>query len=156
MENEFQVLKNEKPIFIHTDLLKGLSNDKEAVDFIKKYVNPAGIVSTKGSMIKAAKKRELLTVQRIFLIDSKSLRNAIESIKENDPDVIEVMPALASSIVEVIKKEINKPVILGGLIDNEAQIISGLNAGADGVSFSKDNLWNYDLNNWKEQRSLYR
>lgn len=156
MENEFQVLKNEKPIFIHTDLLKGLSNDKEAVDFIKKYVNPAGIVSTKGSMIKAAKKRELLTVQRIFLIDSKSLRNAIESIKENNPDVIEVMPALASSIVEVIKKEINKPVILGGLIDNEAQIISGLNAGADGVSFSKDNLWNYDLNNWKEQRSLYR
>lgn len=107
-------------------------------------------------MIKAAKKRELLTVQRIFLIDSKSLRNAIESIKENDPDVIEVMPALASSIVEVIKKEINKLVILGGLIDNEAQIISGLNAGADGVSFSKDNLWNYDLNNWKEQRSLYR
>ena len=130
MENEFQVLKNEKPIFIHTDLLKGLSNDKEAVDFIKKYVNPAGIVSTKGSMIKAAKKRELLTVQRIFLIDSKSLRNAIESIKENDPDVIEVMPALA--------------------------IISGLNAGADGVAVSKDNLWNYDLNNWKEERSLYR
>ena len=145
LEDEFQILKNEKPVFLHTDLLKGLSSDREAVSFIKKYVNPAGIISTKSSIIKAAKKRGIITVQRIFLIDSKSLKSAIESIRENDPDVIEVMPALASSIVDTIKREIDKPVILGGLVDSEKHIIDALNAGADGISFSKSSLWNMKI-----------
>lgn len=36
LEEEFRELKRKKPIFIHIDLLKGLSNDKEAIEFIKK------------------------------------------------------------------------------------------------------------------------
>lgn len=145
MEKKFQVCSGKKPIFVHTDLVKGLSNDKEAINFIKKYINPAGIVSTKSATLKAAKKKGLKTIQRIFLIDSRSLTNAIESIRENDPDIVEVMPALAYSIVETLKKDIDKPIILGGLIDNKEQILNGLKAGADGVSFSKSDLWNMDI-----------
>lgn len=145
MEKDFQICNNKKPIFLHTDLVKGLSNDKEAVNFIIKYINPAGIVSTKSTMLKNAKKKGLLTIQRIFLIDSKSLKSAIESIRENEPDAVEVMPALAHSIVKYIKSEIDKPVILGGLTNNKEHIIDGLKAGADGISFSKSDLWNLDL-----------
>ncbi|MDD3225556.1 MAG: glycerol-3-phosphate responsive antiterminator [Clostridium sp.] len=145
MENKFQVCSGKKPIFVHIDLVKGLSNDKEAINFIKKYINPAGIVSTKSAMLKAAKKKGLKTIQRIFLINSRSLTNAIESIRENDPDIVEVMPALAYSIVKTLKKDIDKPIILGGLINNKEQILDGLKAGADGVSFSKSDLWNMDV-----------
>jgi glycerol uptake operon antiterminator len=145
MEQDFQICNNKKPIFLHTDLLKGLANDKEAINFIAKYIKPAGIVSTKGNILKIAKKKGLLTIQRIFLIDSKSLKNAIESVKENEPDVVEVMPALAHSIVRFIKNEIDKPIVLGGLINNKDQIMEGLKAGADGISFSKSDLWNIDL-----------
>lgn len=145
LEEEFRELKRKKPIFIHIDLLKGLSNDKEAIDFIKKYVNPAGIVSTKSSMIKSAKKKGLITIQRIFLIDTKSLNNALESIKDNDPDAVEVMPALAHSIARSIKELTNKPVIMAGLVDNEKHILDGLNSGADGVSFGKKDLWDINL-----------
>lgn len=145
LEEEFRELKRKKPIFIHIDLLKGLSNDKEAIEFIKKYVNPAGIVSTKSSVIKSAKKKGLIAIQRIFLIDTKSLNSAIESVKENNPDIVEVMPALAHSIAKSIKELTNKPVIMAGLVENEKQILDGLNSGADGVSFGKKNLWNMNL-----------
>ena len=146
MASEFEMCNKKKNILLHTDLVKGLSNDKEAVNFIKKYINPAGIVSTKSNMLKAPKKEGLITVQRIFLIDSDSLKNAIASIRENDPDIVEIMPALAYSIVEDVKKEIDKPIILGGLVKKKEQIIQGLKAGADGISFSKSDLWNIDIN----------
>lgn len=146
MGSEFEMCNKKKNILLHTDLIKGLSNDKEAINFIKKHINPSGIVSTKSSMLKAAKKKDLITVQRIFLIDSDSLKNAIASIKENDPDIVEIMPALAHSIVEDVKKEIDKPIILGGLIKKKEQIIQGLKSGADGISFSKSDLWNIDVN----------
>lgn len=145
LEEEFRKLKKKKPIFIDIDLLKGLSNDKEGIDFIKKYVNPAGIVSTKSSVIKSAKKRDLITIQRIFIIDTKSLNKALESVKENDPDIVEIMPALACSIVAVIKELTNKPVIISGLVNSKEQILDGLNSGADGISFGKKDLWDTNL-----------
>lgn len=146
VQDEFKKNKEKKPIFIHLDLLKGLANDAEAVKFIKEHINPAGIVSTKSTVLNAAKKRGLMTIQRIFLIDSKSLKSSIASIIENNPDMVEVMPALCTDIVERLKKEINKPIILGGLIDKEEQVIAGLKCGADAISFSKEELWNMKLN----------
>ena len=145
MDNDFKLFNEKKPIFVHIDLVRGLSNDKEAISFMKKYINPFGIVSTKSVMLKAAKKKGLKTIQRIFLIDSKSLKSAIESIKENDPDIVEVMPALAHSIVMSLKGEIDKPIILGGLINKKEQVIDALKSGADGVSFSKSDLWNLNI-----------
>lgn len=145
IQEKFKIMNDKKPIFIHLDLLKGLSNDVEALRFIKENINPKGIVSTKSTVLSAAKKRGLMTIQRTFLIDSKSLKNSIESIIENDPDMVEVMPALCGEIVDRLKKEINKPIILGGLIDKEEQIIKGLKSGADAISFSKEELWNMKI-----------
>lgn len=147
IQDKFKIMNDKKPIFIHLDLLKGLSNDVEALRFIKENINPKGIVSTKSTVLSAAQKRGLMTIQRIFLIDSKSLKNSIESIIENDPDMVEVMPALCGEIVGRLKKEINKPIILGGLIDKEEQIIEGLKSGADAISFSKEELWNMKIDN---------
>lgn len=118
---KFKSCNDKKRIILHTDLVKGLSNDKEAVNFIKEHINPVGIVSTKSGMLKAAKKKGLITVQRIFLIDSDSLKNAIASIKENNPNAVEIMPALASSIVRDIKNEIQRPIILGGLVKKRSR-----------------------------------
>ena len=145
MGQDFKMYNKKKPILLHTDLIKGLSNDKEAINFIKEYINPAGIVSTKSTMLRAAKKKGLTTIQRIFLIDSSSLKNSIESIRENDPDVVEVMPALVYPIVETIKNEIDKPIVLGGLISNKKQMLDMLKSDADGISCSKSDLWNIDI-----------
>ena len=145
IEENFKSYIDKKNIFIHMDLLKGLSNDLEGIKFLKENIKVKGIVSTKSSTLRAAKKQGLLTIQRIFLIDTKSLKNAIKSVKENKPDAVEVMPALSNSIIQHIKEEIKRPVILGGLINSKEDILGALNAGADGVSFSKSHLWNMDI-----------
>lgn len=145
IEDDFRYYMDKKDIFIHMDLLKGLSNDSEGIKFLKENINVKGIVSTKSSTLRTAKKQGLLTIQRIFLIDTKSLKNAIESVKENNPDAVEVMPAVSNSVVKYIKEEVNRPVILGGLVRSEKDILGALNSGADGVSFSKSDLWNIDI-----------
>lgn len=145
MKEDFKVCNNKKPILLHTDLIKGLSNDKESINFIKEHINPVGIVSTKSNMIRAAKKKGLVTIQRIFCIDSSSLRTSIESIRENDPDLVEIMPAFVYPIVKTIKKEIDKPIILGGLITNKDQVIEMLDSGADAISSGNSKLWNVEI-----------
>src|SRR5699024_4932425 len=50
-----------KRFIIHTDLIKGLSYDKEAIQYVAKHLQPAGIVSTKSGMIRTAKSEGLLT-----------------------------------------------------------------------------------------------
>ncbi|MCB8814785.1 glycerol-3-phosphate responsive antiterminator [Desulfosporosinus shakirovi] len=144
LDDNFQVNNKEKPIFIHMDLLKGLSSDSESLKFLNKYVKPAGIVSTKSSVIRSAKKTGLITIQRIFLIDTKSFDNAIDSIKDCNPDAIEIMPGIAPAIIPAFKERISQPIIIGGLISEAEQIHNALKAGADGVSLSAAKLWNLD------------
>lgn len=132
----------QKPVFIHVDLIKGLNGDKESLRFIKKYIGPYGIVSTKNTIIKAAKKEGLATIQRVFLIDTKSFHNSLDTITQNEPDCVEIMPAIAPSIVKSYKQHFNIPIILGGLISKECQISEALKQGADAVSLSKNDLWN--------------
>src|SRR5699024_1850482 len=93
-----------KPLFIHTDLIKGLSNDKEAIHFIAKDLQPAGIVSTKSGMIRTAKSEGLLTIMRIFLIDTSCLKNAIKHIIESKPDAIEIMLDIDQQIVTTVRE----------------------------------------------------
>lgn len=131
-----------KPIFIHFDLLKGLSGDRDSIKFLKNYVSPHGIVSIKSNVIRAAKKEGLTTIQRTFLIDTKSFENSIAAIRENAPDAVEIMPAIAPSIIPRLKESIDNLIIMGGLISEEEQIKNTLKWGADAVSLSKQDLWN--------------
>ncbi|MFB5268757.1 glycerol-3-phosphate responsive antiterminator [Paenibacillus enshidis] len=142
LEPQFQELSKLKPVFVHTDLVRGLSNDKEAVALLAEHVRPAGIVSTKSAMIRAAKKEGLLTVQRVFLIDTGSFHTAIRSIKENEPDAIEIMPGIAPSIIPAFREETGLPIIAAGLISTHEQVKEALKAGADAVSLSRAELWN--------------
>ncbi|WP_057767859.1 glycerol-3-phosphate responsive antiterminator [Cytobacillus praedii] len=133
--------KVQKPLFIHIDLLKGLKNDKDGIASLKSMVHPTGIVTTKGNLIEAAKKEGLLTIQRIFLIDTNSLKTAIQNIKDNRPDAIEVMPGIAPSIVKTLKQELNIPIILAGLISTKEVMLQAFDAGAEAVSLSNQLLW---------------
>ncbi|MFC6549004.1 glycerol-3-phosphate responsive antiterminator [Cohnella cellulosilytica] len=144
VSNTFKEYCRQKRVFIHIDLLKGLSSDKESLQFIQRYVRPYGIVSTKSNIIKSAKKEGLVTIQRVFLIDTKSYNTSIEAISHNDPDCVEVMPAIAPSIVKSYKQQLPSiSIILGGLVSEESHISEAFKQGADAVSLSKTSLWNY-------------
>lgn len=73
--------QNHIECFIHIDLIKGLSHDEFASEFIIQQYKPKGIVSTKSKVIKA-KSLNTLTIFRVFIIDSQALKRSIDLIKK--------------------------------------------------------------------------
>lgn len=132
---------NEKVVFLHFDLIEGISKDSVGLRYISEKVKPDGIISTRANMIKLAKQMGLLTIQRIFILDSLSLETGISSVKENNPTAIEIMPGALPKITKIICERTKLPVITGGLISDKDDIVSSLKAGAIGVSTSKSVLW---------------
>ncbi len=129
------------PVFIHMERIGGISCDREGITFLAQYVKPDGIVTTKNSLIKIAKKLDLLAIQRVFLIDSESIGSGILSVQEAGPDAVELMPALLPEFIQVYKKEVGCPIIAGGLIASRDQMNSAVENGAIAVSIGNRNLW---------------
>jgi glycerol uptake operon antiterminator len=136
-------LKNaKKTIFIHIDMLDGIKSDHKGIEYIKNVINPFGIITTKLPNIKYATSLGLNTIQRVFLIDSQSLQTGINNIHTAKPSAIEVMPGVAYKIIETIKKDIQIPIIAGGLIYNQDDVNNAISSGALAISTSNQVLWN--------------
>lgn len=131
-----------KTVLVHVDMIDGLRGDFAGLEFISKYASPYGVITTKISNIKYAKQLGLFTIQRIFIIDSLSLKTGIKSVQDIGPNAIEVMPGVASKIISSIQAQVKVPVIAGGLIDTKKDIIDSLGAGAIAISTTNNKLWN--------------
>lgn len=131
-----------KKVCIHIDLIEGLGRDHAAVDFLKENVKPDGLITTKVNLAKRAKQIGMFTILRLFIIDSYSLVTGIKNVHDTNPDAVEVMPGIASKLMERIRKEIDAPVIAGGLISTKEDIIDALSSGVLAVSTSCSKLWN--------------
>lgn len=134
--------ENEKMIFIHIDLIEGFSRDAVALRYIHENISPDGIISTKAGLIKIAKEMGMLTVRRFFIIDSLSLDNVVNATIAEKSDAIEIMPGVMPKIISKLKKKIKTPMIAGGLISEKEDVIGALQAGANGVSTTAENVWN--------------
>lgn len=130
-----------KKAFIHMDFIEGLGKDHRAIDYIIQMIKPDGIISTRNNHIKYAKEKGLFTIQRFFLIDSKSYETTVKTVKAVKPDMIEVMPGVLPSIIAKLTERLEVPIIAGGLIETKEDIISVLKVGALGVSVGKKELW---------------
>lgn len=127
-------------VFVHMDLISGLSSREDAVDFIRKYTNADGIISTRIEQIKRGKSLGLDTVYRIFVIDSKAFSVVRKNIS-NDVDIVEILPGLMPKIIRKMTEIQSKPVIAGGLISDREDVISALDAGAVAISTTNVNVW---------------
>lgn len=130
-----------KHVFVHVDLINGLKADPAGLKLIKSY-KPTGIITTRGHLIKEAKKLGLISILRLFLLDSKNLESGIRNVKNNQPDAVEVLPGALHKATAEICKRVKIPVITGGLIKDKEDIIESLKAGAIAVSTSSEKLWN--------------
>ena len=131
-----------KDAFIHIDFIDGLANSKTAIEFVAEIWKPRGIITTKSNLIQHAKKAGLLTVQRMFLIDRGALKRGLEIAARFNPDAIEVLPGIMPSVINELTKLTPLPIIAGGLVSNETEILQGLEAGALAISAGKRELWN--------------
>ena len=129
-----------KKIFIHIDLAEGIGKDKDGIQYLKN-LGVDGIISTRSNIIKNAKEVKLSTIQRFFVLDSKSVNSIMDAVKVSKPDMIEIMPGVIYKIIRNLKAEINIPIIAGGLIDTQEEIDQALMEGAFAVSTSKKTFW---------------
>ena len=130
-----------KMIFIHVDLLDGFSKDITALRYISTEICPDGIISTKNSLLKAARSMGLLTVQRVFIIDSLSIETAVKASQMINPDAIEIMPGLMPRIIRKLTTSMEIPVIVGGLVSEVEDVTTAIESGALGVSTSSSKIW---------------
>lgn len=131
----------DKNAFIHIDFLEGIGKDAKAIDYIIKVLQPDGVISTKSSHIKIAREKGMFTIQRFFLIDSKSYEMTTKSVRSIQPDMIEIMPGVMPGVIARITGQLSIPVIAGGLISTKQDIVEALSAGALGASTGKKDLW---------------
>lgn len=130
-----------KKVFVHIDLIDGLGKDYASVDYIKQRIQPHGILSTRSNLLKHGKEVGLITVQRLFLLDSRALNSGVDIIKSYNPDFVEVLPGIIPRGIEELKKRVYQPIIAGGMITLKEDCIQALKAGALAVSTSKKELW---------------
>ena len=130
-----------KFVFIHLDLCDGLGRDAAAVEWCAWTLRPDGLISTKAQLLRKAAEQDMLTIHRLFLVDSSSLSGGVRHLAANPPDLIEVLPGLVPKAITHLRETLNLPVIAGGMVTEEKDVEQALSAGALAVSSSARNLW---------------
>jgi glycerol uptake operon antiterminator len=130
-----------KSVFVHLDLIEGFSRNVWALKYINEIIVPNGIITTKSSLIRAAKEMGLFSIQRLFMLDALSLESGISSIRTIRPDAVEILPGIMPRVTKTISTEVNIPIITGGLISDKEDVIESIKAGAIGISTSKEEIW---------------
>lgn len=130
-----------KTVFIHMDLLEGLAQKEVAVDFLARTTRADGIISTRPNLLRHASALGLLTVQRVFLLDSISLQNVLKSASQETADLIEVLPGVMPKILKKLTATMRTPLVAGGLISDKEDAIAALSAGAAAISTTNEDIW---------------
>ena len=135
----------DKYVFIHLDLCEGLGKDAAAVEWCAKTLHPDGLISTRSQLLRKAAEQGLMTIHRLFLVDSSSLNGGIRHLKADQPDLVEVLPGLVPKAIDQLRRTLALPVIAGGMVTEEKDVGQALAAGALAVSSSARNLWRMGL-----------
>ena len=130
-----------KHAFVHLDLINGLAAKEIAADYIRSFTKADGVLSTKPQILRHAKEIGLITVLRVFVLDSLALDNIEKLRAACNPDLIELVPGLMPKIIRQVHSLHSTPLIAGGLIRDKEDTMSALSAGAISISTSCEEAW---------------
>ncbi|EJX18976.1 MAG: glycerol-3-phosphate responsive antiterminator [Staphylococcus equorum] len=128
-------------VYIHVEMIKGLKLDDFGFKYIKQMIQPQGVLTTKTSHVKLAKKNAIFVIQRFFLADHDMKENIINTARVSQPDLLEIMPTITSFLINSIQSQVKIPIIMGGLVDKESYLTQALEDGALGVSTANEEMW---------------
>ncbi|NGQ93784.1 glycerol-3-phosphate responsive antiterminator [Brevibacillus sp. SYP-B805] len=133
--------EHKKKIFVHADLIDGLKSDEYATEYLAQEIRPEGIITTRNNVILTARKKGIISIQRLFLIDTMALENSLAQLERTKPDYVEVLPGVIPRMIREISQRIPIPIIAGGLIRTREDVERALQAGATSVTTSRKELW---------------
>ena len=122
-----------KAAMVHLELIEGLSGKEIAVDAIHAL--------TRAAQIKRARQLGLATIQRGFLLDSRSVRSLQAQAAQGKPDYVEILPGVIPRVIAELAHGMNTPLIAGGLIKTKEEVVAALGAGAVAVSTTAESVW---------------
>jgi glycerol uptake operon antiterminator len=134
--------KRRPRIYVNVDLVGGIASDASGLRFLSRYVE--GIISTHRHVIELSKSSHLITVQRLFAIDSGAVERGLKLIRRAEPEFVEILPVPALAYCEIAEQYsevLDLPVLAGGLLKSRKDISTILKAGALCVSTSHQGLW---------------
>ena len=132
--------QGKKKMLLHADLIQGLKNDEYAAQYLCQEIRPFGLISTRSSVIMTAKKRGILAIQRVFMLDTMALEKSYTLLKKTQPDYIEVLPGIMPHMIAEVRERTGIPILAGGLIRSTEDVERALDAGADAVTTSNKEL----------------
>ena len=142
ISNIVKKIKNAgKYAFIHVDLLEGASNKEVVIQFLKLVTEADGIISTKASMLKAARAEGFFCIHRLFIVDSISFHNIDKQVAQSNPDCIEILPGCMPKVLGWVTEKIRQPLIAGGLVCDEEDARNAINAGVVALSTTNTGVW---------------
>ncbi|HHY10895.1 MAG TPA: glycerol-3-phosphate responsive antiterminator [Firmicutes bacterium] len=130
-------------LLVHVDLIAGIAKDSCGMEILARELGVDGILTTRGYLISAAQKMGMLAIQRTFMLDSEALRTGVDVLRSNQPDGVEILPALVFPHIGPRLSGQLPLVIAGGLVETKEQVENILQPPVAGVSTSKKELWNY-------------
>lgn len=126
-------------ICVNVDMVGGIAADASGIKYLSAEAD--GVISTRRHVIEIARKRDMITIQRLFAIDSAAVRRGLKLIRQTEPDCVEILPGLAFPEVSSHEVLLERPVLAGGLVKDRATVSGILKAGASGISTSEEKLW---------------
>lgn len=136
-----QAKEHKKCIILHVDLFDGIGKDKAGIRFLAR-LGITAIITTKTHLCKLAREEGMIVIQRLFLMDSDSLRTGLNLVRSFKPDAIEILPgSVPASVVKKIIDETGLPILAGGLIRTQEDVDHAIERGISAVSTSRQELW---------------
>lgn len=135
--------KLNKKMFLHADLVQGLKSDEYATEYLCQEIRPAGLISTRSSVILKAKQKGVIAIQRVFLLDTNALEKSYTLLEKTKPDYIEVLPGAIPKLITEVYERTRIPILAGGLIRSVEDVNLALEAGAAAVTTSNHDLWKH-------------
>jgi len=133
-----------KVLMVHLDMLEGAGKDRAGIHLLAR-MGLRGLVTTKPNLVKFACEEGMVVIQRLFILDSESVKTGIKMASAVKPNAVEILPATVPRfVIQDIKDALGIPVLGGGLLRTEEDVNLALSKGIDAVSTSLRHLW--DMN----------
>ncbi|PWF26490.1 glycerol-3-phosphate responsive antiterminator [Ancrocorticia populi] len=132
-----------KKVLVHADLIGGFKADRDGIKLLRNMFHVDGVLSQSAHVVSAAKKAKLLAIQRVFIMDSRSLDRSLAALGEARPDGIEVLPgALATHYYTLFDQWADQcALIAGGMVRSREEAEELFDTGYEAITASTSDLW---------------
>ncbi|MBR0380957.1 MAG: glycerol-3-phosphate responsive antiterminator [Eubacterium sp.] len=135
-----------KKVIVNHETVGGLGNDRTSFHMLKNLFRVDGILGSSPAKLNTAKGLDFMTIFRLPLMDSQSVKKGLSVLKELRADVVELRPYYhAVEFLPEFREVHDGPFYVAGYVNTREKLLRSIEAGFSGVITSTRSLWDEDL-----------